>query len=1104
MKRIKTPVFPLDASNTSRWANYLICSLLSRDLQGVIGIKDKIQHGVFSMREELKNYVANEQSAEKTSTDEIVRIQLGLLICETTVHYAEAFYSGNGEEANIANACLQKAISSALNLRDYDFVWVLRTIGKVLSRIWLDSPWVRLREVIARPQYIQTLVEDGIVNLWTSQIVALEMKAQISPLLGGYLDARIKRVVINMPTSAGKTLIAELAIAQQVLGKQKNRCIYIAPSRALRDQVASDLSTRLGRFGIRFTATVSDSELSAYDSLLFQQSTVLVVTPEKLSQLIRQKSDVLLSVSLFIFDELHNIGNGERGWTYEQLISMLLQDSNTRNAKMIFMSAVMPNHLTVQEWVDPDRICDTIHELWQPTRLLKGAISFGSYRPNVTDGTLILSGDLIYVRDKTEINSPFKISGFITSKQVKDVQATNSRHSWKRNPKESDGEIQHAVAAAKRFMRLGSVLVYCPKRNDAVEFCRLAVDQIQDPHIYLAPDEQKRFQEVVQYIEDRMPPNHPLVRALRHGIAFHHGTLPADIRTEIEMAFKKGWIRLLAATSTLVEGVNLPVKTLILCDYCTSRKPNMDTDGWTSVNPLSFQNFRNISGRAGRASFETEGQVILIQSLMGFPFPLPDKSYQNYLAIEPDSAELAIRSSLDNQGLINSLYRLVDQIDNGLFSDAQLLFGSGEIDTDVKLTKLVDQLNRFVLLLQDQKLTDNDRESFVKIFQRTFLGNQMPSSAPEIMGSFAVKSAKALNSLIGENERSLFAQAGLSISTCRSLLNEVRTYWQGMASQLNDLSEILSWDLLRQIGELIYANVDVDMSPVEVNISARKKARLASDSEFLADWITTDDEQELMAKHFAIIKDPALRAEQFVNYIQQTTAYRTPWLLSCFWIFSKAVVQEKHDIDLSQTAIGKELMLLPAYAKFGVNNPAAALFSTLGLAPASMAMELSGFYYGQYGLEGNNKYDYVQMLEWLMNVEPEDLARQSNLSPFLLRRLVRILHTLSAHISRVVVSDRWEVEFPVAGWQYYDGDGLLGTLSVGTEVELRPERGNSHDEHAIQIYTSSNQMLGYVPRTLSATLSKRLNSRPISASLIRIDPTSPANQRAFILCHSVL
>ncbi len=1097
LDKLRVPNQQLTLLNRQIWADYLVCALLGRKLRQILHAEQLIGEQISVIRSRLRRSM----ESESFSLREVANIETSLSLIEASVLSAKAFLQGDLDLLERALESLTKAINSVHQLGNYELEWILRTSRKVLMRMWADSPWERLSKIIPRRTYLSKLVEDGIVTLWSSQIAALEVRSKLGVLTGGYLDDRIKRVVINMPTSAGKTLLAELAIAHLSFSTYRNKCIYVGPSRALCDQVAADLASRLARFGVRVTALVSDNELidDTYESILFRKSNVIVVTPEKLSYLFRQKNSFVQDSKLFIFDELHSISKADRGWIYEEIISLVLRHPRTTDAKMMFLSAVMPNHLTVQEWVDPDRLGDTISELWQPTRTLKGAITF-SYplkRPNLQQREVLLPGDLIYVRHKEDLSSPLRINNFIQSKQVCKEKA--GQHWWERDSELSDNEINHAVAAAVRFARLGPVLVYCPKKVDTAYFCKLA-QELDLTFLSWRDGEKDHYQEIIEFIRERLSIEHPLVDALNNRIAFHHGGLPSDVRNEIEYAFRKGWIHILAATSTLVEGVNFPVKTLLLTDYC-QRYWNPKQRVWSKIYPLNKSDFKNITGRAGRALYETEGQVVLIQSITGYPYNPIDRGFEDYLTIESDSSELNINSTLADDSILADLGRLVEEVDNGILSEDQLLFKIQAVRDNRDIIKIVDKLHVFALLLKDQELVGDDEESFVRIFQGTFLGKQLPDIAPQTVGTFSNRSARAIKSLVNPIEQALFAQTGLKISTCRKLMDRVRSYWEKKGENFdNFLTGSFDEDVLYEIAKVIYDLGDEDTDPQEVKEkpNGRTKKRI-DDSAFFVDWILYGSDWSY--KYFLFIKDISWRAQEYIDYTRNTLEYKTPWTLSAFWIFSKAIVSTEFGVDLISTRLGRELILLPAYAKFGVNTPAAALFSTLGVNPSQLARQIGDLYEKEHN-GSEDKYNYLKMLQWLLSIEPIDLEK-SNIKPSFIRRLTRLLSSLKPLNDENPVQESekmWEVDFPIAGWQYYEGESNLQNLRIGETLVLRPEPANRYDPNAIEIITESGVKLGYVPRYKASDVIDQISIRPVKATISNIHPSAPMHEKVFLHC----
>src|ERR1700677_305234 len=167
-----------------------------------------------------------------------------------------------------------------------------------------------------------------------------------------------------------------MAIVKELEQFPGAKCVYVAPSRALCDQIVERLKHRLTALGIRIAVPVSDNDAIEYESLLYAEAGVIVVTQEKLSSLLRQSSPAVREATLFIFDEVHAVANEGRGFIYEQVISLVAASSFTKSAKLILVSAVMPNHVAIREWLDPEALPSSVRADCHPTRTLKGAFIF--------------------------------------------------------------------------------------------------------------------------------------------------------------------------------------------------------------------------------------------------------------------------------------------------------------------------------------------------------------------------------------------------------------------------------------------------------------------------------------------------------------------------------------------------------------------------------------------------------------------------------------------------------------------------------------------------------------------------------------------------------
>ena len=144
----------------------------------------------------------------------------------------------------------------------------------------------------------------------------------------------------------------------------------------------------------------------------------------------------------------------------------------------------------------------------------------------------------------------------------------------------------------------------------------------------------KSINDLIKLIKKTIHKEYRLAKVLRKRIAFHYGNMPLLVREEVEKLFKTGEIKYLICTSTLLEGVNLPAKSIFI------RKPNRGHN-----KPMNQNDFWNLAGRAGRWGKEFSGNIICIEPQNWKIPPNPNKSKQLIKRaldkIEKNSTDLA-------------------------------------------------------------------------------------------------------------------------------------------------------------------------------------------------------------------------------------------------------------------------------------------------------------------------------------------------------------------------------------------------------------------------------------------------------------------------------
>ena len=165
-----------------------------------------------------------------------------------------------------------------------------------------------------------------------------------------------------------------------------------------------------------------------------------------------------------------------------------------------------------------------------------------------------------------------------------------------------DGKLAQTPTANSAFELVTSLsgfrksIVYINSSTKAASFAlRLANDlpTIQDPKI----------DAVIQFVKEHVHRDYFLVQTLKHGVAFHHGKMPQEVREKVEALFAAPESRLqyIVCTSTLLEGVNLPAKNIFVLN---------DTHGSSSFGKIDFE---NLVGRAGRLTYDFSGNVICVR-----------------------------------------------------------------------------------------------------------------------------------------------------------------------------------------------------------------------------------------------------------------------------------------------------------------------------------------------------------------------------------------------------------------------------------------------------------------------------------------------------------
>ncbi len=391
---------------------------------------------------------------------------------------------------------------------------------------------------------------------------------------------------LQTPTSSGKTSIAELVIFNELKKNPNGKILYLAPFRAL----ASELKHNLGRslsskLGIRVKTIYGGNIVTDSDRLRIEQSNVLISTPEKFMAIELGLTGVLDQFETVICDEGHLIDNRSRGISYELLLSRLKR-TQTVNRRFIFLSAIIPNIEVINSWLGGT----------------KNDIARSSYRPTEIELALLKKqSDYQFdleVNPQEEFPGKYILNKFLSKVDFESDSTTYNPTSFK----------SLAVAAGLKALNSGAVAIFSPTKDARQGISGLAAETIKQLRFNLPKPinfcDQVVVEDLAEYFKHVFGPDFLLVRCIENGFLFHHGDLPQFIREQIEKYVRSESVKFLICTTTLAEGVNLPIKTLVISN---ARRFNGE-----KLESLPKRDLKNLIGRAGRAGKETKGTIIIV------------------------------------------------------------------------------------------------------------------------------------------------------------------------------------------------------------------------------------------------------------------------------------------------------------------------------------------------------------------------------------------------------------------------------------------------------------------------------------------------------------
>ncbi|CAB1425352.1 unnamed protein product [Pleuronectes platessa] len=343
-----------------------------------------------------------------------------------------------------------------------------------------------------------------------------------------------KNLIYSLPTSGGKTLVAEILILRELLCRKKD-CLFILPYISLVQEKVRGLAS----FGLELDFMRKGHGL--VNSLI--------------------ESGRLDNVGLVVVDELHMLGDGSRGAVIEMTLAKVLYMS--KKTQIIGMSATLGNIRDLQTFLKAENYTND----FRPVQLKE----------------YVKLNDTIYEVDPKEEDC-FRFSRLLNYKYSSSMQ--------KMDP-------DHIIALVTEVIPTHSCLVFCPTKKNCENVAGMICKYLREDFLqHRREDKAVLLRELKDSGDGSVCP--VLRRTVPYGLAYHHSGLTTEERKLVEEAYSNGVLCLLACTSTLAAGINLPARRVIL------RSP------YVAADFLKRSQYKQMVGRAGRAGIDTVGESILV------------------------------------------------------------------------------------------------------------------------------------------------------------------------------------------------------------------------------------------------------------------------------------------------------------------------------------------------------------------------------------------------------------------------------------------------------------------------------------------------------------
>lgn len=555
--------------------------------------RDKVLENIAKLRESQKQYekIFLEQSKQKQDAYELMILyHLAAAAEKMALYITDGKVDGNFQIQQILDSHFDRAINICDEVQMLELEPITRLLAYTSKQLVENSIWTVTRAVNSRvTKFVRELVDKGRGDKVLFDVLPPQRHTLAEE---GLLGSSRRAVVVSLPTSSGKTMIAQFRILQALnqFDTENGWVAYLAPTRALVNQITRIIRADFEPLGISVEQVSPALEVDGFEMSLLKnedkdsQFKVLVTTPEKLDLMLRQDWEQKIGrpLTLVIVDEAHNLQNATRGLKLELLLANI--NKECEHAQFLLLTPFIENAKEIATWLggaNSDEISMSLD--WQPNERAIG---------------------IVYA-EKSDMACT---SGCKFNLKFKPVHTSKPNISIDEDIMMLKNNDTYTFSKINDHSKLATMVVNQLKERDSViamhgqvRWVWSLAEEIKTKSNQVAPSE--NIQYVQKFLEYEFGSSFQLIDLLNYKIGVHHAGLSDEVRALMEWLFEKEEINVLVATTTIAQGMNFPVGAVVMASHQYFS---------TYAEEMPPEDFWNIAGRAGRVGQDSIGIIALV------------------------------------------------------------------------------------------------------------------------------------------------------------------------------------------------------------------------------------------------------------------------------------------------------------------------------------------------------------------------------------------------------------------------------------------------------------------------------------------------------------